>query len=291
MLFRAAEMVKRGARGTRYPFPRLWTSGEMSALWAGTLGSLAAGLATGLGALLVFAVRELSGRMRDVLLGFAAGVMLAASVFSLILPALAAAERQGHTSFVAVLIVGGSVLLGAICLALLHALAPHVHVHGPDRIAREGPRAVELTRIWLFVIAITLHNLPEGMAVGVGFGGGDNARGTALALGIGLQNIPEGLAVAAALVAIGYRRGLAFWVALGTGLVEPLGGFVGAAAVGFAASLLPAALGFAAGAMLFVISGEIIPETHRAESTKHATFALIVGFVAMMVLDVALPSG
>jgi zinc transporter, ZIP family len=263
----------------------------MSVVWVGTLGSLAAGLATGLGALGIFAVRELSGRMRDLMLGFAAGVMLAATFFSLLQPALEAAAGRGLSDIRAVLIVAGGVTLGALALAALHALLPHEHLLGPGRIQREGPAAVELRRIWLFVIAITLHNLPEGMAVGVGFGTGDTARGMALAIGIGAQNIPEGLAVAAALAAIGYRRRTAFWIALATGLVEPLGGFVGAAAVSAASSLLPWALGFAAGAMLFVISGEIIPETHRADSAKQATFALLAGFVLMMVLDVSLPSG
>ncbi len=265
--------------------------GDLPVLWAGTLGSLVAGLATGLGALLVFAVRGLSGRTRDVLLGFAAGIMLAATFFSLILPGLGAAEARGSTSLAAVGTVGGGLLAGALALALLHALAPHVHVRGPGQVDREGPSSVRIERIWLFVIAIALHNVPEGMAVGVGYGGGDTARGLALTLGIGIQNVPEGWAVAAALAAIGYRRSSAFWVALGTGLLEPVGGFVGAAAVSLSSAMLPAALGFAAGAMLFVISGEIIPETHRAESAKHATFALLLGFVGMMVLDVTLPSG
>lgn len=266
------------------------TPEPMSVVLAGTLGSLAAGLATGLGALGVFALRELTPRMRDGLLGFAAGIMLAATFFSLLLPALGAAEALGRSSLGAAWIVSGGVGLGALALAGLHALLPHQHLMAAGPGPREGPRAVELARIWLFVIAITLHNLPEGMAVGVGFGAGDPARGLALALGIGIQNIPEGLAVAAALAAIGYRRRTAFWVALGTGLVEPVGGFAGALAVSAASSLLPLALGFAAGAMLFVISGEIIPETHRADSAKHATFALLLGFVLMMVLDVWLPS-
>ena len=263
----------------------------MSTVWQGTLASLAAGLATGVGALGIFAVREVGGRTRDLMLGFAAGIMLAATFFSLLAPALEAAEGRGASAFSAAATVAGGVVLGALALAVLHALVPHQHLSGTEPGAREGPLRPELRRIWLFVLAIALHNLPEGMAVGVGFGGGDTARGVALMLGIGIQNVPEGLAVAAALAAVGYRRSTAVWVALATGLVEPIGGLVGAAAVTIAAPMLPAALGFAAGAMLFVISGEIIPETHRADSAKHATWALLFGFVVMMMLDVSLPSG
>lgn len=259
--------------------------GDLSAIAAATLASLVAGLATGLGALAVFLVRELTQRLRDVLLGFAAGIMLAATFFSLLLPGIAASELAGNAPFAAVLTVSVGFATGALTLAAVHRVLPHQHIPGP----REGARSVELARIWLFVIAIALHNVPEGLAVGVAFAGGDVARGVPLMVGIAMQNVPEGLAVATALASVGYARATAFWVAVASGLVEPVAGLAGAAAVTVFAPLLAPALGFAAGAMLFVISGEIIPETHRHESAKLATFALIAGFVLMMLLDAALP--
>ena len=145
-----------------------------------------------------------------------------------------------------------------------------------------------LAVLWLFVIAITLHNFPEGMAVGVGFAGGDINNGIALATGIGMQNIPEGLAVAASLLAIRYTRMQAFLVACLTGLVEPIGGLVGSVAVAVAEPLMPWTLGFAAGAMLFIISDEIIPETHRGGYQTLATFSMLGGFSVMMFLDATL---
>jgi ZIP family zinc transporter len=218
------------------------------------------------------------------MLGFAAGVMLAASFFSLILPGLEAAQGLGASEMVAVLVVGLGVLGGAACLWLVHRIVPHEHfIIGP-----EGPHTERVRRIWLFVIAITLHNFPEGLAVGVGFGGGDTSNGVALAIGIGLQNMPEGLAVALALLALGYRRLYALGVAAATGLVEPVGGLLGVSAVTLAGSLLPFGLAFAAGAMIFVISDEIIPETHRKGLETQATAGLMVGLVVMMALDVAL---
>jgi ZIP family zinc transporter len=247
----------------------------------GTLGSLAAGLATGLGALPILVVRDPVGR-QSVLLGFAAGIMLAATGFSLILPGIEEATRRTGDERLAVLIVAAGILIGAVALSLAHRLIPHEHFFK----GREGADPHGLARVWLFVLAITLHNFPEGLAVGVGFGEGDIKNGLPLALGIGLQNLPEGLAVAAAMTAEGYARRAAFAVALLTGLVEPVAGGIGAAAVSIASGLLPWGLAFAAGAMLFVVSGEIIPETHRKGHELRATFALVVGFVAMMILDV-----
>jgi ZIP family zinc transporter len=160
--------------------------------------------------------------------------------------------------------------------------------HRTPMVGREGPQATKLRRIWLFIIAITLHNFPEGMAVGVGFAGGNISNGVTLAVGIGLQNIPEGLAVAAALVATNYSKLTAFTVASWAGLVEPISGVIGSGALWMAEPLMPWILGFAAGAMLFIISDEIIPETHRRSFETHATFALIAGFVIMMFLDATL---
>jgi ZIP family zinc transporter len=256
----------------------------VSVVWLGFIGSLLAGLLTGVGALGVYLFRSLSARLEDGLLSFAAGIMLAASFFSLILPAIEYGERYFPTRNAAVLVVMAGILAGAAALFLIHRFLPHEHFFA----GHEGPDAETLSRIWLFVIAITLHNFPEGMAVGVGFAGGDVANGSTLAIGIGVQNIPEGLAVAISLVAAGYTRTQGFLVGFLTGLAEPVGGVFGSAVVSVAGPLMPLALAFAAGAMLFVISDEIIPETHRRGFESIATFSLLVGFVLMMYLDATL---
>jgi ZIP family zinc transporter len=253
-------------------------------VWLGSTASLVASLGTGVGALGIFFVRQFSDKTEDILLSSAAGIMLAATFFSLLLPALDYAEAQVHNKGLAVAIVVAGLLMGAILLFLIHRYAPHEHFF----TGREGPDTQTLSRIWLFVIAITLHNFPEGMAVGVGFAGGNISNGIALATGIGLQNIPEGLAVAASLLAIRYSRMRAFGVAFLTGLVEPVGGSLGSAAVWLAEPLMPWTLGFAAGSMLFIISDEIIPETHRGDYKNVATFSLLGGFVLMMFLDATL---
>lgn len=258
------------------------TSGEI--IWIGFLASLFAGLGTGLGALGVFAIRQLSERLEDSLLSFAAGVMLAASFVSLLLPAGEFAQAQYPSAWLAALLVGAGFLSGGAGLYLVHKVAPHEHFV----LGREGPDASTLSRIWLFVIAITLHNFPEGMAVGVGFAGGDLQNGRALALGILLQNIPEGLAVATSLLVIGYGRLKAYGVAFLTGLVEPVGGLFGSTMVSVAEPMMPWTLGFAAGAMVFIISDEIVPETHRGNYSMLATFSLMVGVTVMISLDIFL---
>lgn len=260
-------------------------SAEVTSLvWQGFSGSLIAGLATGVGASFIFLIKKLTDRLEDGLLSLAAGIMLAASFFSLLLPGISFAEKLTASKPVAVAIVSAGLMLGALALYLIHRYAPHEHfVSG-----REGPEDTELRRIWLFVIAITLHNFPEGMSVGVGFAGGNLSNGISLATGIGLQNIPEGLAVAASLLVVNYTRMQAFLIAFLTGLVEPIGGLVGASAVAFAEPLMPWSLGFAAGAMLYIISDEIIPETHRRGYENLATFWLLLGFVIMMFLDATL---
>jgi ZIP family zinc transporter len=257
---------------------------DSAIFWLGFVASLLAGLGAAFGAAWVLVFKRPSPRMQDGLLSAAAGVMLAATFFSLLQPALAHAES--HIAFKpgAVGLVIAGVLGGAIMLFVAHRFLPHEHfVTG-----REGPDTAKMRRIWLFVVAITLHNFPEGMAVGVGFAGTEVAKGVSLAIGIGLQNIPEGLAVAAALLAIDYPKAQAFWVAALTGLVEPVGGAFGAAAVWLAEPLMPLTLGVAAGAMLFVISDEIIPETHRGGYQEVATFSLLGGFAVMMFLDTVL---
>jgi ZIP family zinc transporter len=247
----------------------------------GFIASLLAGLLTSVGALPVLFGRLVSQRVNNILLSFAAGVMLAASFSSLIFPGLEAARLIYGGPMVAASIAVGGILLGVGFIALLNECIPHEHFFQ----GRQGPLPGALAGIWLFVLAITIHNLPEGLAVGVGFGGGDIARGITLAAGIGLQNAPEGLAVALALLTCGYSKGYAFTIASLTGLVEPVAGLLGAYAVSLSQLILPWAMTFAAGAMIYVISHEIIPETHRKGHQLPATMGVMGGFALMMVLD------
>lgn len=246
----------------------------------GFVASLCASAGTAVGSLGVLFISSLSRKLEDGLLSVAAGIMLAATFFSLLLPGLEYAGIQ-YGEVLAVGMVSAGLLLGALTLFLVHQHVPHEHF----QLGREGGEATELSRIWLFVIAITLHNFPEGMAVGVGFAGGELSNGLPLALGIGLQNIPEGLAVSVALLSVGYSKLQSVGVGSLSGLVEPVGGLLGAIAVSSAAALMPWALAFSAGAMLFVISDEIIPETHSANNKSLATFSLLGGFVIMMILN------
>lgn len=248
------------------------------------VASFCAGIATGIGSLAVLTVKRLSRMTEDILLSIAAGIMLAASIFSLLLPGLEHARALFGSELQAVLIVITGLMVGALLLWSLNHLVPHEHLH----MGREGPEGVRLKRIWLFVFAITLHNLPEGMAVGVAMMQQDLSAGVALALGIGMQNIPEGLAVSVALLSVGYSRRIALGVGVLSGLVEPLGGLFGAVLVWLVAPLLSFFLSLAAGAMLYVISDEIIPETHRRDESSHITFSLLGGFAVMMLLDVLL---
>ena len=254
------------------------------AIGAALLGGLLAAGATALGALPVAFSQRVPERIQDTLLGFGAGIMLAACAFSLIIPGLAAARELGNGPWGAGLTIAGAILLGALALLLLDRVLPHEHfIKG-----KEGKPARNLRRTWLFVFAITLHNFPEGLAIGVGYAGADPVQAGSLALGISIQDVPEGLVVAIALLAAGYRRAFAVGFGMASGLVEPLGAVLGAAIVGWSTYLLPWGLGFAAGAMLFVISHEIIPETHRKGHEVPATCGLMLGFVLMMLLDTAL---
>ncbi|HKK29800.1 MAG TPA: ZIP family metal transporter [Alphaproteobacteria bacterium] len=255
---------------------------DLSPVVLGLLGSLAAGLMTGIGALPVMVGAVPSERVRDMLLGFAAGVMLSASFFSLIIPSLEVSRELYGTGLIPALIAVVGILLGMGAIGFLNWKMPHEHFTS----GREGPPAPLLRRIWLFIIAITIHNFPEGLAVGVGFGSGDIDNGISLATGIGLQNAPEGLAVAVSLIGVGYSRAKAVLYATITGLVEPVGGLLGASVVSISEPLLPWGLVFAAGAMLYVISHEIIPETHRRGFQTEATTGLAIGLVVMLFLDV-----
>lgn len=246
----------------------------------GTIFSLLAGLATGAGAILVFFIRKKEIKYQNAFLGFGAGVMLAATSFSLIIPGL---ESAGNGITAATTIVS-AMLIGGISLWIADKYIPHeffLKGHDPQDI-------MSLRKVWIFIIAIVLHNFPEGLAVGVGFGGGDVANGITLAIGIGLQNIPEGLVVALALLAHNYTKSKAFLIGLLSGLVEPIGGLLGAGVVSVFQSVLPWGLGFAAGAMLFVIAGEIIPESHKTKNSRLVTMSVLIGFAIMLFLDVTL---
>lgn len=244
----------------------------------GFLASILAGLATGVGALPAVFFKEISKNLFNSLLGAAAGVMLAATAFSLLVPGIDYGNLYWPGK--GLWIVSAGMLVGALFLHYADKQLPHIHFESDN-----AKHLDSLQKIWLFIIAITIHNFPEGMSVGVSFGSGDYKNGTILAIAIALQNIPEGLAVALPLIGLGYNKWKAVGIATLTGLVEPVGGLLGVTAVTVFSPLLPIAMGFAAGAMLFVISEEIIPETHSNGRSRHATFALMIGFIIMMTLD------
>ena len=241
------------------------------------LGCIVPGLMTGVGAIPIFFAKDVSQKALDVLLAAAAGVMLAATCFSLIIPSLEAGEGK-----MGVLVTGLGIFCGALMLDLIDRYAPHEHLIDKKH---EGVNTENLSKIWLFVIAIAIHNFPEGLATGVGFGGDNMSNGLSVAFGIALQNMPEGLAVALALVREGYSRKKGFAIATLTGLVEPIGAFMGVWLVSIFSATLGFILALAAGAMLFVISDEIIPETHNNGYERPATYGVIFGFILMMFLD------
>ncbi len=248
------------------------------------LGGLAGFSATALGAVLAVVLREVRSRTQDVMLGFAAGMMLAASSFSLILPGLDAAREITGSGRAAALTVVIGMGLGVLRMLGLDRFTPHEHEStGPC-----GPQAERINRVWLFVLAITLHNLPEGMAIGVSFTNGDLNVGLPLTSAIAIQDIPEGLAVALALRATGLSNLKAALVAIGSGLMEPIGAVIGLGISSGFALAYPVSMGLAAGAMIFVVSHEVIPETHRNGHQTSATLGLMGGFAVMMFLDTAL---
>jgi ZIP family zinc transporter len=259
-------------------------NGDMSTVGTALVASVIAGSFTGVGALPVIFTTNISKRLQAALLGFGAGVMLSATSFSLIVPAIESATPMIGSGARAAFVVAVGVIAGGVFILLAHRYSPHEHfIKGP-----EGKPSKRLSRIWLFIIAIIIHNFPEGLAVGVSFGLEEISDATALTMGISLQNMPEGLVVAMALVSEHYSKARAIGIALLTGLTQPLGALVGSAAISFSQALLPWGLAFAAGAMLYVISNEVIPESHSHGHERASTMGLMVGFVLMMFLEVAI---
>ncbi|WP_201195822.1 ZIP family metal transporter [Pseudomonas fluorescens] len=248
------------------------------------LGGLSGFAATAVGAVVAIALRDIAARTQDIMLGFAAGMMLAASSFSLIIPGIEAAQALCRNQLLAACVVVAGLGLGVALMVGLDRFVPHEH----EKSGRRGPQQRRINRVWLFVLAITLHNLPEGMAIGVSFANGDMKVGLPLTTAIAIQDIPEGLAVALALRVTGISALRAALIAVGSGLMEPIGAIVGLGISSSFALGYPIALGLAAGAMIFVVSHEVIPETHRNGHETPATLGLMLGFGVMMFLDTAL---
>lgn len=248
------------------------------------LGSAVTLLATSLGAIPAFFLRYLSPRANNIFMGFSAGIMLAASSFSLINPALDLAAVQLGNKIISASCMGAMILSGALLLYLCDKLIPHEHfVSG-----REGGSSdIHLKRIWLFVLAITIHNFPEGLAVGSGLGSQSFTLALPIVFGIGLQDLPEGFVVAAALIGVGYSRKKSFYIAVITGVVESIAALFGFMATTIFNPLLPWLLAFAGGAMLYVVVDEVIPEIQSKRILSNASAGLLFGYVLMMILDVA----
>ncbi len=242
--------------------------------------ALGVGGATVVGAILGFAFKQISHKFSDIVLSFAAGVMLAAAILGLILPSL---EYGGKFGLIYTI---SGIFAGALCLNLIDKLVPHMHrLIGTDS---EPHNNADLSRILLFVCAIAIHNLPEGIAAGVGFGSGDTTQALVIAGGIALQNIPEGMVIISPMLLAGVSPKKTFVCAMITGLVEVIGTLIGYFAVSISTIILPFALAFAGGTMLYVISDEMIPETHAHGCERGATYSLLIGFCIMLVTDVLL---
>ena len=244
------------------------------------LTALGVGGATVIGAIIGFIFKKISHRFSDIVLAFAAGVMLAAAVLGLVIPSIEYGGKYG----IIISVVGSFV--GALCLNLVDKLVPHLHkLAGVDS---EEHNNANLSKVLLFVMAIAIHNLPEGIAAGVGFGSGDTTQALLIAGGIALQNIPEGMVIISPMLASGVSAKKTFVIAMLTGLVEVVGTLIGYFAVNIASVILPFALAFAGGTMLYVISDEMIPETHAHGSERGATYSLLIGFCLMLAMDVLL---
>ena len=244
--------------------------------------ALGVGMATVIGAIIGFALKKMSHKLSDIIMSFAAGIMLAAAVIGLILPSIE--YGGGGVSGLIISIVG--IFAGAFCLNLMDKLIPHLHkLAGPDI---EDHKKTKLNKTLLFVLAIAIHNLPEGIAAGVGFGSGDTSQAFLIASGIALQNIPEGMVIIAPMLAAGISPRKTMVCAIATGFVEVVGTLIGYLAVNVATIILPIALSFAGGTMLYVVSDEMLNETHAHGSERGATYAMLIGFCVMLVLDVLL---
>ena len=242
--------------------------------------ALGVGGATVIGAVIGFLFKKISHKFSDIVLSFAAGVMLAAAVLGLILPSLEYGGKWGIVMTVA------GIFAGALCLNLLDRLVPHLHkMAGVDGEAHDN---ANLSKVLLFVLAIAIHNLPEGIAAGVGFGAGDTNHALLIAGGIALQNIPEGMVIIGPMLAVGVKPARTFVIALMTGVIEVVGTLIGYFAVSVSTAILPFALAFAGGTMLYVVSDEMIPETHAHGHERGATYALLVGFCVILISDVLL---
>ena len=262
------------------------------------LTALGVGGATVFGAVIGFIFKKASHRFSDIVLAFAAGVMLAAAVLGLIMPSVdygfamfAPAPEESASPVVAkllaLLMTIAGIFVGALCLNLVDRLVPHLHKMA-DVDQESHPNNRNAGKVLLFVMAIAIHNLPEGIAAGVGFGSGNTAEALLIAGGIALQNIPEGMVIIGPMLAAGIKPGKTFAIALGTGLVEVVGTLIGYFAVTVSAAILPFALAFAGGTMLYIISDEMIPETHAHGCERGATYALLVGFCVMLISDILL---
>lgn len=247
------------------------------------LTAIGVGGATVIGAIIGFIFKNISHKFSDIVLSFAAGVMLCAAILGLVVPSYEYGAQYGVG--IGVLLTVGGIFAGAIALNLIDKLVPHLHkLAGGDHESHNNNPA--LSRVLLFVTAIAIHNLPEGIAAGVSFGTGNGSEALVIAGGIALQNIPEGMVIIGPMLASGVSKKRTFLIALLTGLIEVVGTLIGYFAVSIAAAILPFALAFAGGTMLYVISDEMIPETHAHGSERGATYALLVGFCVMLISDI-----
>ena len=245
------------------------------------LTALGVGGATVIGALVGFAFKNISHKFSDIILSFAAGVMLAAAVLGLVIPSVEYGSVWGTP--IALLVTVAGIFVGALCLNLVDRLVPHLHALAG--VEQEKHENGSLSKVLLFVMAIAIHNLPEGIAAGVGFGSGDTSGALIIAGGIALQNIPEGMVIIAPMLAAGVSKRRTLLIAAATGLVEVVGTLIGYLAVSVSEAILPFALAFAGGTMLYVISDEMIPETHAHGAQRGATYALLGGFALMLCMD------
>lgn len=244
------------------------------------LTAVGVGGATIIGALLGFLIKNPSHKFSDIIMSFAAGVMLSAAIIGLILPSL-----EYGNGITPVLVTVAGIFVGAVFLNLIDKLVPHLHRISGAESEAHPERQKQLNRVLLFVIAIAIHNLPEGIAAGVSFGDGDVSRALTVAGGIALQNIPEGMVIIAPMLAAGISRRRTVLIAFSTGIVEVIGTLVGYFAVNIASFILPFALAFAGGTMLYVVSDEMIPETHSHGYARESTYFLLIGFAFMLGLD------